>query len=604
MNSVTNCMLDLGGTQRTHSRSRFRNAVGALVLLPALIVGAALASPEGSVEGIVLGKDIDLATPGPLGPVTVIGDSVLLGAGLWSPTLPDQLQALGWGPIRFRAGVGYKAGPTTDSTSAGWWIDTWRRQGWDAPNVIVNLGANDSGICVTDVTCARRRILDVVATVGPGHRIWWPMITQVAGAEASAVAWNAALAQVAVERSDFFTWNWPAEMASGGYRSSDNIHLDAAGYRQRSLRMATDFTVQLARAERVGGDAPLPAPVAVQSTFVPITPVRVTDTRQQPPHRRTADSTFPVALGGRLPADATAVAVSLTAAGPSTDGYLAVGPCGTSSNGSTVNFTAGVSRGAMTVTPIAADGSVCVSNSGETDVIVDLQGAFVGGPGGAGFAPLATNRRLVDSRATGRSNEFTVATPPGAAAVALNLTVVDATEPGWLRAAPCGVTTGVSNVNYGVGEAVAGSAFVPTSDQDTVCVQTSSAADVIVDLTGTFGDGGLSFVPVVPSRLLDTRNGIGGWAPIHGAGQTLDVRAAPVGATAVTGTVTMVGPVTGGYLVAYGCGPMPPTSSVNAAAGQTLANSVTTGVPPTGRLCVHSDRTTQTLFDVTGWWVR
>jgi len=210
----------------------------------------------------------------------------------------------------------------------------------------------------------------------------------------------------------------------------------------------------------------------------------------------------------------------------------------------------------------------------------------------------------VDTRTTGRSVELTVPTPPGATAVALNLTVVDAAEPGWLRAAPCGATTGVSNVNYGVAEAVAGSAFVPTSGQDTVCVRTSSRADVIVDLTGTFGDGGLAFVPVVPTRLLDTRNGIGGWAPIQGTAQTLDVRVAPDGAAAVTGTVTMVGPTSGGYLVTYGCGPMPPTSSVNAGPGRTLANSVTTGVSGTGRLCVYSDRTTQTLFDVTGWWVR
>jgi len=228
----------------------------------------------------------------------------------------------------------------------------------------------------------------------------------------------------------------------------------------------------------------------------------------------------------------------------------------------------------------------------------------VGGAVGSGFEPLAVNRRLVDSRATGRSAELTVPTPPGAVAVALNLTVVDAAEPGWLRAAPCGVPAGVSNVNYGVGEAVAGSAFVPTSGQGTICVQTSSSADVIVDLTGTFGDGGLAFVPVVPTRLLDTRNGIGGWAPIQGTAQTLDVRAAPDGAAAVTGTVTMVGPTSGGYLVAHGCGPLPPTSSVNAGPGGTLANSVTTGVSGTGRLCVYADRTTQTLFDVTGWWVR
>ena len=153
-------------------------ALGVLVLLPMFVFGLAVANPDGDVEGVVLSKDIMLSSAGPLGAVTVVGDSVLLGAGLWSPTLPDQLQAYGWGPIRFRAGVGDKAGPTGSTSTAGWWIEAWRREGWDAANVIVNLGANDSALCRTDVACSRRRILDVVEVIGPDHRIWWPMITR------------------------------------------------------------------------------------------------------------------------------------------------------------------------------------------------------------------------------------------------------------------------------------------------------------------------------------------------------------------------------------------------------------------------------------------
>jgi hypothetical protein len=575
----------------------------ALVLLPVFVLGLAAGHADGDVEGIVLSKDIELPTAGPLGAVTVVGDSVLLGSGLWSPTLPDQLQANGWGPIRFRAGVGDKAGPTGDTTTAGWWIETWRRQGWDAPNVIVNLGANDSAICRVDVACSRRRILDVVGLIGPGHRIWWPMITRNPGSEAESAAWNSALTQIAAERDDFFTWDWPTEMAAGGYVSNDNTHLDVVGYRQRSLRMAAAFTHDLARAVRVGSDAALPAPTAAASRFLPLDPVRVVDTRLDPPGRRPDGSELAVDFAGRLPAATTAVAISVTAAGPGADGYLSAGPCGRANSGSTVNFTRGVSRGAMTVTPLGTDDRVCIFNSGETDVIVDLQGAFVDGAGESGFTPLDTNRRLVDTRATGRSAVLVVDTPPGATAVAVNLTVVNAVGPGWLRAAPCGAVTGVSNVNYGASEAVAGSAFVATSERDTICVETSTSADVVVDLTGTFGAGGLSFVPVPPTRMLDTRNAIGGWSPVHGAGQTLDVRVTPQDAEAVTGTITMVGPVAEGYLVGNACGSTPPTSSVNARAGQALANSLTTGVSDSGRLCVHSQPVTQSLFDVTGWWV-
>jgi hypothetical protein len=567
------------------------------------VLGLAVANPDGDVEGIVLSKDIMLPSVGPLGAVTVVGDSVLLGSGLWGPTLPDQLQANGWGPVRFRAGVGDKAGPIGGTTSAGWWIETWRREGWDAPNVVVNLGANDSGLCRTDVACSRKRILDVVESIGPGHRIWWPMITRNPGSESDAAAWNAALAQIAAERDDFFTWDWPVEMASGGYVSNDNTHLDVVGYRQRSLRMAAAFTHDLARALRVGGDAVLPAPTAAASQFLPLDPVRVVDTRHDSPGRRSDGTEFSVDFGGLLPSGATAVAIGVTAAGPGADGFLSAGPCGTANSGSTVNFTRGVSRGAMTVTPLGPDDTVCIFNRGETDVIVDLQGAFVGGVGASGLVPLDANRRLVDTRTTGRSAVLVVDTPPGATAVAVNLTVVSAAEAGWLRAAPCDAITGVSNVNYGPVEAVAGSAFVATSEQDTICVETSTSADVIVDLTATFGAGGLSFVPVSPTRMLDSRNAIGGWSPIHGAGQTLDVRVAPDNAKAVTGTLTMVGPLASGYLVAHACGPTPPTSSVNAGAGHALANSLTTGVSSSGRLCVYSQPATHSLFDVTGWWV-
>jgi len=566
-----------------------------------LVVGAFVR--DRPADAMVYAKDIMLPTPGPLGPVTVFGDSVLLGSGLVSPTLPDQLQAQGWGPIVFRAGVGNRAGPTGNASTAGWWIQTWRSQGWDAPNVIMNLGANDSGICGPDVACARRRILDVVEVVGPGHRIWWPMITRNPVYQPEATAWNQALAELAAERDDFFTWDWPAELASGGYVTSDFTHLDAAGYRRRSLRMATAFTEALGRAERVGGDAPLPASTAASSRYVPLSPVRVIDTRHDAPGRRPDGSELPIDFGGRLPAGTNAVAINVTAAGPSAAGYLAAGPCGQSINASTVNFTRLTDRAAMTVTPLGPDGRVCVFNSGETDVLVDLQGAFVAETGEAGFTPLGQNRRLVDTRASGRSTKIVVDTPPEATAVAVNLTVVGAAGPGFLRATPCTTTGDVSNVNYQALEAVAGSAYVATSPEHTICVETSTPTDVIVDLTGVFGDGGLSYVPVPPSRMLDTRNAIGGWSPIQGAGQTVDVRVAPAGAQAVTGTLTMVTPTRDGYLVAHECGPLPPTSSVNAARAQALANSLTTGVSEGGRLCVYADPVTHSLFDVTGWWV-
>jgi hypothetical protein len=151
---------------------------------------------------------------------------------------------------------------------------------------------------------------------------------------------------------------------------------------------------------------------------------------------------------------------------------------------------------------------------------------------------------------------------------------------------------------------VAGSAFVPTSGDDRICVAASTSVDVIVDITGSFTAGeGLTFVPAEPSRMIDTRSGIGGWAPIHGRDQTIDSRVAPADAAAVTGTLTIVSPVTGAFLTAYGCGAPPATSSVNADARLVLANALTVGVSDEGRLCLTASAVTHSLFDTTGWWV-
>ena len=145
---------------------------------------------------------------------------------------------------------------------------------------------------------------------------------------------------------------------------------------------------------------------------------------------------------------------------------------------------------------------------------------------------------------------------------------------------------------------------MPVSDAGTICVFVKSNAHVTVDLTGTFsGDGELVFVPVTPTRTIDTRDATGGWGPIHGGGQTIDARVAPAEARAVSGTLTLVEPLKPGHLRAFSCGAVPDTANVNAAAGQVLANSLTTGLDDGGRLCLFARSATSTVFDTSGWWV-
>ena len=204
---------------------------------------------------------------GPLGAVTVIGDSILMGAALYSPTLPSELVGQGWGPVRLRAGEGYSTGqfPVEQSFRSSYWITLWRSQGWDAPNVIVNLGANDSGFCDVDLSCARAAIMHLVDTIGPGHKIWWPQITRLYTHRGQQDNWNLALQQIADERADFYTWDWPTVMETGPFPSSDGTHLAPDGYKRRSALMAEVFTDDIAVATRTGVDAPLPQPLGAPS---------------------------------------------------------------------------------------------------------------------------------------------------------------------------------------------------------------------------------------------------------------------------------------------------------------------------------------------------
>jgi hypothetical protein len=578
------------------------------LLVPAVSAITVVATPEPAAAAPVT---IDDPRSGPLGPVTVIGDSVLMGAGLYGPTLPTRLVEQGWGPIRFQAGEGYSTGywNVPASFRATTYLALWRAQGWDPPNVIVNLGANDSGFAGTDVAKAKAAILHLVDAIGPGRQIWWPKITRFYTFLGQQNAWNTALDQVAAERPNVHTWDWPAVMASGGYPSHDGTHLSPDGYRLRSLTMAQAFTDTLARARKVGPDAAVPPTAGAASGYVPVGPVRVADTRRDDPGRLPAGGQLTVDLSDQVPEGTTAVAVQLTAAAPSAAGHLSGGACsgGGGRRVSSVNYAAGTSRGAMAVLPVDAAGRLCVTTHAAADVIVDLQGAFV--PTGDDlqtFSPLPTPDRRLDSRRTGRAGLHRIEVPSGATAVAVNLTAVGAARAGHLTAWSCeGDAPRVSNVNFGPAEPVAGAAFVPVGPEREICVAASTAeVDVIVDLTGTFGPGdGLRFVPAVPTRMHDSRSAAGGWAPIHGTDQTLDVRVAPTSARAVTGTLTIVAPVTAAHLTAHACGARPPTSNVNVTAGGVLANTVTTGIGTDGRLCIHSPRRTHSIFDVTGWWI-
>ena len=569
------------------------------LLIPAAAVAIGATSHDGVAQAAP--RSIDISAPGPLGPVTVFGDSVLLGSALFGPTLPDRLHERGWGPIKFRAGEGYNT-RTTGPASAGYWFSQWRAQGWDAPNVLINLGANDSGVCVTDSACARRSIQRVIDIVGPGHQIWWPQITRFYTKFPEQETWNQALRQFADERDDFTTWDWPAELSQ--YPSSDGTHLSANGYRARSGRMAQLFTRDIAAGSRIGGDVTLPTAERDPSTFMSLPSERIVDSRRDDADPMTPGSTRRVDFGEAVPAGTTAVALYVGSARATTNGYFTATPCGETSKASTVNYRTATPIGAPTIVALGTDDDVCVYSSGSSDLVVDLQGAFTDASDGLTFDALRTPQRLVDTRGSTRPGEVVVPVPVGSAAVAVNLTAIRASENGFLSAYPCGAPTEAANLNFRTDGAWAASAIVQVAPDDTICVRANVSTDIAVDITGTFGSGpGLRFVPVAPTRAIDTRDGTGGWSPIHGSGQTFDLGVTPPTAEAVTGTLTIVNPLDSTFVSAEPCTGSSATSSANAALGAVIANSVTVGVTDSGRICLTALYAAHTLFDTTGWWV-
>ena len=580
----------------------------ALLIIGATLAGlVAMASPTPSAAGGVVVRQIDIGTPGPLGPVTVIGDSVLVGAS-YEPSLPVRLADLGWGPIRFRASGGGSTGYHLDErheASLANWVRWWRAWGWDAPTVMVNLGANDAGFCRASVPRCAATIRHLMDQLGPRPTVVWGKITHLD--QRLANAWNAALDLVAGERPNLVLWDWPATQARGRIPlSADRIHLpNHAAYRQRSQVMATELTDLVAGAQP--HDVPvvvMPAGAATPSTYTTLTPRRLLDTRRTG-RWLVAGQRAQIALRGHVPRGTTAVAVGVTTTTSAGEGHVTVWSCdGGAPESSMVNPTPGRDRSSQAV--VAATTRLCVQSSTATHVLVDLQGAFTTGDAGSRLRPL-TPQRVVDTRASGRTGQVSFVAPRGADAVALTITVTNAGTPGFVSAFGCGTPVGdTSVVNVSVNETVANSAYVPVGRDGRVCVTSTADADVLVDLTASFHPGahGLRFVPVSPTRLLDTRTGVGGWRGRQYPRQVLEVTAAPRGARAVTGTLTHIAPANDGFLAASACPGSVETSAVNTPRGSVMAGSLTTAVSSTGRLCVMASTLGHTAFDMTGWWQR
>jgi hypothetical protein len=228
------------------------------------------------------------------------------------------------------------------------------------------------------------------------------------------------------------------------------------------------------------------------AAFSPLTPTRVVDTRPGAAsalHGELVPNT-PVAVKmagvNGVPLTATAVSFNLTAIDPGADVYVSAFPCGPPPLVSNVNTPAGSIVANGVVVALDASGSVCLVANAPVDIALDVTGSF--GPTGARYLA-QTPTRLADTRDTGRlaaGRSLVVTVPGGGTAAAVSVTAVNPSDAGYLTVAPCGTAPLASAVNYVTGDLVTNFASTGLDRTGRLCVTTSDASDVVVDLVGVW----------------------------------------------------------------------------------------------------------------------
>lgn len=400
-----------------------------------------------------------------------------------------------------------------------------------------------------------------------------------------------------------------------------------------ALLVVSGLAAPAAQAETAAGPAPTPvvvtgttAKATTEGAFIPITPARFLDTRNGAPVGPDSGLSFQVGGVNGIPANAAAVVFNLTVTGPQSFGFITAYPSGTNRpNSSNVNFAGGQTIPNSVTVPVGAEGKVSLFNrsSGTTHLIADVSGYYLPGaptvPGA--FVPV-NPARLLDTRDSAPvvpdgTVSFQVGgvggIPATVSAVTFNLTVANPASFGFITAYPSGTPRpDSSNLNFATGQTVPNSVTVPVGADGRVTLfnRSPGTSQLIADVSGYFLAGtpavAGAFVPVPPTRFLDTRNrgpaGPDGVVSFQVAG----VKGIPAHVAAVTFNLTVTGPQSFGFVTAYPSGTdRPGSSNLNFSVGQTVPNSVTVPVGTDGKVTLfnRSSANTQLIADVSGYYL-
>jgi hypothetical protein len=305
----------------------------------------------------------------------------------------------------------------------------------------------------------------------------------------------------------------------------------------------------------------------------------------------------------------------------------------------------GISAGGYHSLALKSDGTVVAwgrTAEGQTTGLADLRGVAAVSAGGrhslalqlaypeATFWPISPTRILDTREGNGLGGAFTSRVartfqvtgrggiPAGAVAVTGNLTVTQQTALGYLYIGPVATNAPTSStLNFPKGDDRANAVTVALGAGGTLSITyyagIGASTQVIFDVTGYFTPDatGATYMPLDPTRLLDTRagNGLsGGFASrVARTFQVTGRGGVPANAVAVTGNLTVTGQTALGYLFMGPVATNAPTSStLNFPRGDDRANAVTVQLGAGGTLSITYyagiGASTHVIFDVTGYF--
>jgi len=227
-----------------------------------------------------------------------------------------------------------------------------------------------------------------------------------------------------------------------------------------------------------------------------------------------------------------------------------------------------------------------------------------------GVATRLAGGQTIDVQVVGRAG----VPASGVAAVILNATVTNPSQFSYLTVYPTGIARPVaSNMNFVAGQTLASLTVVGVGSGGRVSVfNAAGSTDVILDVAGwvaatgtTTGTVGI-FRPAASARILDTRSGIGALGP----GQSLSFQVGGQGGVSATGVsavvmnLTATNEASAGWLNAFPTGTSsPPTSNLNFAAGQTVANRAIVPLGTGGKVTIYNGGgRTDVVVDISGWF--